>query len=156
VRGIFDREHQLDAFIQVAAHPVRAGEEQLFVSPVEKVVHARVLQEAIDDGDDLDAVADAGHTRPQRANAPDVQADANPGLRCCVQRANDVLVDERVHLRDDFGRLPRFGASAFAIDQFPESRTQVGWREDEFLEPGRIGISGQRIEEGAGILRDRA
>ena len=55
-----DREHQLDALVEVARHPVGARQVDLLVAAVQEVVDARVLEEAIDDGDDLDVVADAG------------------------------------------------------------------------------------------------
>ena len=46
---ILDREHQLDALVEIARHPVCAREIDLFVAAVEKVIDAGVLEEAVDD-----------------------------------------------------------------------------------------------------------
>ena len=48
-----------------------------------------------------------------------------PALRRGVERADDVLVDERVHLGEDLRRLARFGAPALALDQLHEPLAQA-------------------------------
>ena len=76
--GIVNREHQLDALVEVARHPVGAGEVDLLLAAVQEIVDARVLEKTIDDRDHLDVLAVPGHAGPQRADAAHVQADATP------------------------------------------------------------------------------
>ena len=57
-------------------------------------------------------LADARQPRAERADAADVQPDPHAGLRRRVERRDDLLVDERVHLGDDLGRLASLGAAA--------------------------------------------
>ena len=64
-----------------------------------------VLEEAAEDRAHADVLREARHARPQRAGAAHDQVDLHAGLRRRVQRADHVLLDQRVHLRDDARRL---------------------------------------------------
>ena len=90
-----------------------------------------------------------GSAGPQRADAAHVQADPHAGLRRRVERADDLLVDERVHLGDDLGRLARLGAAPLAVDQLHEPPAQAGRRHHQLLQPRRIRVAGQGVEERA-------
>jgi len=79
-----------------------------------------MLEKAIDDGDDVDGLAHVCYAWPERADATDIQADPYAALRCGIQGPNDLLVGERIHLRDDLGRLPGLRAPSFPINQLQE------------------------------------
>ena len=81
----------------------------------------RVLEEAPDDRDDADVLADALDARPQAADAADVEVDRHAGLRRAVQRADAAPVDERVHLHRD----PRRLAVARARRSSARSRSRI-------------------------------
>ena len=100
-------------------------------------------------------VADARHAGPQRADAAHVQPDPDAGLRRRVERLDDLLVDERVHLGDDLRRLARLGAAPLALDQPQEPPPQAGRRHHQLLQARRIGVAGQRVEERGRVLGDR-
>ena len=76
---VLDRKHDFDAPIQIAAHPVGTGQEDLFVSPVEKAINSRVFEEPIDDGDDFNRFAQPGNAGTKRADSSNVQPDSNAG-----------------------------------------------------------------------------
>ena len=97
-----------------------------------------------------------GDAGPERADAANVEPDARrrPARRG-VQRVDDLFVDERVHLRDDLGRLARFGAAPLAVDQPQEPPAKLGRRHHELLQPRRIRVAGQRAEERGRVLGDR-
>ena len=61
-----------------------------------------MLQEAPDDADDLNIVADARNIRAQAADAADDQRNLHAGLTCCIERLNDGAVNELIALKDDF------------------------------------------------------
>ena len=63
-----------------------------------------MLEEAADDADDADALADARKPGPQTADAAHDQIDLDARLRRAIQRVDDLGVDERVHLADDARR----------------------------------------------------
>jgi len=53
--GFFlDGDHEFHAFFEVAAHPIGGGDEDFGVASLVEVEEARVFEEAVDDGDDLD------------------------------------------------------------------------------------------------------
>ena len=78
-----------------------------------------------------------------------------PRSRRGVQRLDDLVVDERVHLGDDLGRLARLGPPPLAIDQLEEPAAQAGRRHHQLLQARRIRIAGQRVEERRRVLGDR-
>src|SRR5262245_52904569 len=50
--GILDRKHDLDAAVEVSAHPVGARQKELVVPAIQKIVHAGVFEKTVDDGHD--------------------------------------------------------------------------------------------------------
>src|SRR5690242_21419243 len=64
-RRIFDRSNCLHTTVEIAPHPIGGANVELFRVAVAEVEDARVFEEAPDDADDADALAQPGHARPQ-------------------------------------------------------------------------------------------
>ena len=154
--AILDRHHDLDAAMEVARHPVRARDVDLVLAGVREVEDAPVLEVAIDDRAHLDVVAHAGHLRAQAADAADDERDRHARLRRAVERLDDVLVDERVHLRDDARRPPLPRVLGLARDE-PEHRlVQAERRDDERVPLRRRAVAREQVEERRRVGRDVA
>src|SRR5262245_478216 len=99
---MFDREHQLYSFVEISRHPIGAGQIELFVTAIEEVIDSRMFEKAIDDRYHFDIRAQIRHAWPERADPPNVESDSR-ALSCgVIQRFDDFLVDQGIHLRDDF------------------------------------------------------
>src|SRR5919198_3013009 len=96
-----DRGERLHAVVEVALHHVRAADVYLFVAAVLEVEDARVLEKAADDAADVDVLAQALHARTKHADAADDEIDLDARLGRRVERVDDTLVGEVVHLHDD-------------------------------------------------------
>src|SRR5450432_4242917 len=59
--GIFHRENHLDAFVEIALHPVGAAQIQLRRAAIFEIINAAVLQETPDDAAHADAAAQPAH-----------------------------------------------------------------------------------------------
>src|SRR5439155_760081 len=99
--GVQHRERDLDAAIEVAGHPVRGGEQVFRVLTVLEVEDPRVLEVAVDDGDDADPRREPGHRGAQATRAAHDQVDPYARLAGVVQLLDQATVDQPVHLRDD-------------------------------------------------------
>ena len=86
---VLNRRHELDPVVEIARHQVgRADVDALGLAVALERVHARVLEEAADDRDDLDVLRDAGHTGTQSADPAHVDLHLDPGLRGAVELAS--------------------------------------------------------------------
>src|SRR5262249_20473168 len=101
---ILQREDDLHALVQVAWHPIGAPEIDLLLSAVGKVIDAAVLQKAPHDTADPNVIADPAYAGPQGANTAHNQVDLYTRLGRTVERHNDVLVEQRIHLGYDVCR----------------------------------------------------
>src|SRR6185437_16126823 len=77
---IFDRKHRLDAFVEVARHPVGAAEIQLGLAAILEEIDAAVFEEAADDAADLDPATESANSGDQRALAAYEQIDVHARL----------------------------------------------------------------------------
>ena len=152
--GDLDREHDLDAAAEVAGHPVGRGEEDLGLVAVLEVGDPRVLEVLVDDADDADVVRDAGHARPQAADAADDQVDPHAGLRGAVEHLDDLGVDQRVDLGDDPRRPALLGVGPLALDQGDEPVGQVLGGDDQLVPVVALRVAGQQVEQRAGVLAE--
>ena len=152
--GVLDGHHHLDPAMEVARHPVGAGEVHLVLAAVGELEHAPVLEVAVDQRAHLDGLGDLGDPRPQAADAADEQRDLHARLRRAVERLDDVLVDERVHLGDDLRGPPLPRVLGFARDE-PEHRlVQPERRDDERVPLRRRAVAGQQVEERRGVFAE--
>ena len=82
---IFDRDQQFHSLVQIARHPVCAGDKRQIIAAVAKVDDAAVFEISIQNADNADVIAQARYVRSQTANAPYVQVDLHACLRRLVQ-----------------------------------------------------------------------
>ncbi len=147
-------KQNLDAGDHIASHPVRAGQVHFWIAAIAKGVNATMLQISADDARDPDVFADAGNAWTQAANAADDQIDFHPGARGAVQRFDDFLVGQSIHLGGDVSRLVRQAILNFAFDQIEERFAQSDGSSGDFLPFWRVGIAGQMVEKVGGICPD--
>src|SRR5213078_4277340 len=93
--------------IQITWHPVSAGKINLLISAIREIKNAAVLQKSSDDTADPNVIADTTNPRSQRACSTDNEVYLHSRLRCAIQCRDDVLIEQRVHLRNDVGRAPQ-------------------------------------------------
>ena len=113
-----------------------------------------MLQEAADDADHPDGLAQAGHARAQAADAAHDEVDLHPGGRGGVERLDDLPVLEGVHLGDDVPAPPRLLVLHLALDQLEEALAHVDRRHQQLLEPRLVDVAGQHVEELGHVLGD--
>src|SRR5436853_7604826 len=77
---IIDRRDQLDPSLEVAKHPVRAADVDLFIASIRKVKDPAVLKKSPDDADDSNITRQSRHSRYQRANSANYQIDLDSRL----------------------------------------------------------------------------
>ena len=80
------REHHFAALEQIAGHPVRASAVDLRLAAVGKAEDAAVLEKTPHDGTHPNPLAQALHSRPQRAHAANDQIDLHACLRRRIER----------------------------------------------------------------------
>src|SRR6266478_193952 len=68
-RQVDDRHEQLDAAVEVARHPVGAGNKNERFAAMMEIQDAAVFQETVHDADDPDVLTQFWHTGPQTADA---------------------------------------------------------------------------------------
>src|SRR3954469_22224599 len=115
-RLVADLEQHLDAAVEVAVHEVGAADPPLRLAAVGECHDPGVLQEAAHDRADADVLRQAVDARPQRADAADQQLDRDAGVRRLVQRVDDPLVDQGVHLEPDAAGPALGGVPDLAAD----------------------------------------
>ena len=86
------------------------------VAAVIEPVNAAVFEKTPDRRHHADFVGYAGQARHQRAGAAHDQLDLDPGLRCSVQRGDDLGFEQRVHLGDDAPALAGPGPRRLRVD----------------------------------------
>ena len=99
--GVFQPEHHLDTFVEVPRHRVGAAQINFAFSAIAKYENPAVLEESADDAAHAYPAADAAQSRPKRAGSSHDQFNVDAGLRRAIKRLDDVLVQQRIHFRDD-------------------------------------------------------
>ena len=112
---VFDRKEDLAALEEVARHPVRAAAVDVLFAAVREVEDAAVFQEPAHDAADADVLAETLDAGPQRADAAHHQIDLHAGLRRLVERLDDALFEQRVHLGDNARRAALARVVGFAL-----------------------------------------
>src|SRR5258708_13048646 len=98
--GVGDRHHRLDAPVQVSLHHVR-GPKVVLRFGATKREHPRMLEESANYRTNPDALRESRHTRPNGAHPPHAQSALLAHLGRCVERVDDLGVDEAVDLDED-------------------------------------------------------
>lgn len=111
------REEDLYPFIQVSGHPVGATHVDLFLAVVEEVEDPGVLQEIADQGADADVLTDPRNSHFQTADSADDQLHFYPCCGSFIKSCDDLLIAERIHLRNDMRRFSLSCIAGFPADQ---------------------------------------
>ncbi len=106
-----------------------------------------MLEEAADDGAHADVLAHAGHAGTQSADAADDEVDGDAGLRCDVERVDDLVVEQRVHLGDDARGAAGAGVFSLAVDEGEEAVGEGERRDEQRAEVLRFGVGGEVVED---------
>ena len=108
------RNERLDPPVQIALHEVGGGQSIPAPSMGQPVagaerVDARVFEKSADERLHANIVGEAGHTRPQTANAADHDVDLHAVAAGGIEGVDDLRVDERVAFDPDLRRLAEPG-----------------------------------------------
>src|SRR5262245_31941865 len=103
-----------------------------------------MLEETTDDAHDPYTITQARDAGAQAADTADDQVDLDAGLRCAIQRVDDLRIHERVHLADDARGPSRGGIHRFSIDQLDEPRAQIHRRDEQLAIETLARVPGQR------------
>src|SRR5271155_2403583 len=145
--GIFERENDLNAFVEIARHPVRAAEKHFRLAAIFKIIDAAVLEITADDATHADAGADAAKPRNQGALPADDEVDFHAGLRGAIEGLNDAFIDERVHFDDDASRASAAGVASLAIDEGDTAFEHVARGDQQRLVVILFGVGGEKVED---------
>src|SRR5216110_2862747 len=69
--GRIDGESNFDPPIEITRHPIRAGEINVGLAGVFKIINAAMLEKASHDADDANVVTQTGHSRSQTTDPAD-------------------------------------------------------------------------------------
>src|SRR5271167_2745958 len=83
---VAQRHQNFDTLVEIARHPVGAADIDFFFAAIAEVVDPAVLQKTSHNAAYADAVAQAAHTRTQRANPAHDEINLHPGLGGAIQR----------------------------------------------------------------------
>ena len=145
--GIFHGDDCFDAVQEISRHPVGAADEIKGLPIVDEGVNAVVLQEASDNADHLDVLADSFDARLDTAVAAHDQADGHARLACSIKGTDDDGIIEPVHFGDDAGGTPSKRVGRLCIDQFHESVLHIDGGYEEAAEVSLTAESCEEIEE---------
>ena len=154
-----DRQHRLDAAVEIALHEVGGSDIDMRLAMRQRLaaakhVNARVFEKASDDGAHADVVRQARHAGPQAADAAHDKIDLHARPACRVERIDDLRIDQSVAFAPDGGRLARLGESDLFLDMLQKPRLQRQRRDRHLLKTGRLGIAGDIIEDARDIAAD--
>ena len=154
-RLLFDREDNLDAAVQVARHQIGTAQVHFRITAVLKVVDAAVLQEAPDNADHADVLADTGQTGPQTADAAHNQIHLYADPRSSVERADQPIIHQRVHLEDETAAATGPCVLDLPVDQRLETVPHASRRHQQAPVELLRGVAGQGVEQLRGVGRHR-
>src|SRR5438128_11305941 len=94
--GRINGEGNLDPPIKITRHPIRAGEINVGLAGVFKIINAAVLEKTSDDADDPNVFTQARHSRSQTTNPADDEIDFYARARGLIKFLDDIVVNERI------------------------------------------------------------
>jgi len=102
---VLDRKQELDAAVEVAVHPVGAGEIEFGVAAVLEIEEPGVFEIAVHNAGDPHVLLP--WFRLVTADAAHDEVDFDPGVGRLMQQPDHLLVGKAVHLGDDPPRTVR-------------------------------------------------
>jgi len=127
--GYLDRKRQLDSTIKIARHPIRAGKKNPRLPAILKIKDPAVLEKTPNNADDADVFAEIWNFRTQATDSAHDQINGHICARRLIELLDDLLIDERIHLRNDPGRLACECVIALSLDQFREPAMHIERRD---------------------------
>src|SRR6266581_46806 len=152
--AVEDREAQLDSPEEIASHPVGAGQVKVFLSAVEEVEDARVLEKPSYDRAHAYVLRQPRDSGTQRTYAAHDQVDFHPRLRSPVERLDHLGFDQGVHFRDDVPGLAGTRVVGFTFDRRQDALVERERRNPEVVEPARAPEPGELLENLIHVLAD--
>jgi hypothetical protein len=146
--GVKNREDNLDAAVKVAGHEIGAAEENEWIPPVGEDIDSAMFEETVHDASNCDVFAESGHTGPEATDSANEQLDGDSFLGACVERLNDLRVDEGVGFDKDSGRTTGTVVGGFPVDKFEEARGKIKGGDKKFVEVGGFRHSREDVEKG--------
>src|SRR6185503_5376222 len=152
--GILDRDHSLDAAVEVAIHKVRRADVPLAVAPIGEAPDPRVLEELADDRSDTYSLRDARQPRLQRASSTHDEVHLDARTRSPIEHFDDRHVDDGIELEHDMGRPTRRSMGDLALDEVDETLAEVVWRDEQSPEGPLPRKTGEDVEQVGDIGAD--
>src|SRR5271155_1686017 len=144
--GIFERKNYLDAFVEIARHPVRAAKKHFRLTAIFKIIDAAMFKIAANHAAHANAGADAAQTGNQGALPTNDKVDIHAGLRGAIESLNDGFIDERVHFDNDARGATAASVAGFAIDEGDAAFAHVARGDKKRLVVILFGVSGEEVE----------
>ena len=147
-RRCLDWEGQLDPPIKISRHPVRTGKKNPRLPRIFEIKDPTVLEKPANDADDTDVFTETWNFRTQTTDSANDQIDRNVGAGGFIEFFDDLLIDQRVHLRKDAGRLACERVIALPLDKFDKPAVHVERRDHQFFQARITSEPGKRVEDG--------
>ena len=106
-----------------------------------------MLEKASHDAAHPDAIAHPAHARPQRAAAAHDEIDFNPRLRGAVERLDNALIEQAVHLGNDASGLALARMLGLAGNQVKRALGKIERRDQQRAVIRPLGIGGQKTKD---------
>src|SRR5262249_12302800 len=151
-RRRLDWKSELDSPVKIARHPVRAGKENPRLPGIFKVENPAMLEKSANDADDTNVFAQTRNLRTQATDPPPDQINGYIGAGSFIEFLDDLLIDQRVHLRHDSRRLSCQRVVALPLDQLDEPAVQVERGDHQFLQARITSEARQRVENGCHLF----
>src|SRR5215831_11713693 len=132
-RRRLDWERQLDSPVKIARHPIRAGKENPRLTRIFEIKDAAMLEKPANDTDNTNVFAQIWNLRTQATDPAHNQIDGHFSAGCFIEFLDDLLIDERIHLRNDASRSACARIVALPLDELDEPAVQVERRDHQLF-----------------------
>src|SRR5665648_390576 len=127
---VIDRHHGLYPAVKVARHHVGGADIDYCLAmrkPMTgaEAIDAREIEEAAHDAHYVDILRKARHAGAQAANAAHHEVDLHARPARLIERIDDLVVHERVHLHPDGRRAPRLGVIHLLANMIENARSDT-------------------------------
>lgn len=133
--------------MEIAGHEIGAAEVDNGIASIGENIDATVFEIAVDNTAHVDVFAQSRDARAKAAHSTNQKLNGDALLRAGVEGLNDLGVDEGIGFDKDARRSTGAMMSRFPMDMFEEAGRKVERGDEEFIEVGGLGHSGEDIEE---------
>src|SRR5579864_2533347 len=100
-QGVFEREHDFDAFEQIARHPIGTAQINFLLAAIREIKNSTVLEETAHDAANPNPIANAANAGTKGAHSAHDQINIHACLRSPVKSHDHAFIEQRIHLGDD-------------------------------------------------------